>query len=219
MDDAVISCWYTIAVQGANVLTVFARIPDNNHATLWDKLCGESNSIQMVNLRRKENKKVLNELGKEANYLDLLDIQYRKNNPTLSTLKQRLFNYIDMNTIMYFPLAGSFLYKHPDHVLLRELGVSLLNEGYKVSFYPDIPYMSMPKKVSKKYLSKLNNRASKLLNTDVTIEVNLLNKDQLKDKQTSCHGYISQYRMTNLVSFNNLNRQLERNYEIIIRTF
>ena len=219
MDDAVISCWYTIAIQGANVLTVFAGVPDNNHDTLWDKLCGEPNSIKMVELRRKENNKVLNQLGKKAHYIDLLDIQYRKNNPTISTLKQRLVNYIDINTSLYFPLAGSLIYKHPDHVLLRELGINLLNEGYKVSFYPDIPYMMMPNKINQRYLSKLKKRTLKLINSDVTIELNHLNKEQLKNKQTSCHGYISQYKMTNLVSFNNLNRQLHRNYEIIIRAY
>lgn len=217
MDDAVFSCFANLVKNNSSVLSIFTKEPKPNVKTLWDRICGQPNSKEMVKTRKIENKRVLTKIGLKVNYLDYLDHQYNSNSYSINDLKRDIANYSNpKNTTYFFPLAGGIFVKHPDHILLRKTGLNLLKEGYIVKFYPDIPYMWLPADLTETKIKTLESKYSKIINHKVRIEVNRLDIGLIKRKSELALEYKSQYKMTNLVSLNNLNRQLKRDYELVL---
>lgn len=217
LDDAVFNCWCSLNQPRATVLTVFAGLPKDGTSKMWDKLCGEADSRAMVLRRRQENNNALKNTSADIRYLDFLDNQYRIKPLLLDKIVTKIIDNTPSKSIFLAPLAGSRLLKHPDHVLLREAGLLIKKSGKEVYFYPDIPYMSLPRKIKPEYLKKLSDRSSKLLGLPVVASYKQLSIDEQYAKKLAVLAYNSQYKLTNLTSFGRLSRFAKRDFEVILK--
>lgn len=216
LDDAVFSCWKTIKdSQELLIINVFAGIPKQGTATIWDRICGEKNSVKMINIRRQENELALNKTRATNIYLDFLDNQYRTKKNINKQVKKNINKYLNKKSKILFPLAISSNYRHPDHIFLRNIGLELLEENYDIVFYPDIPYMFLPKNINNKHINKLINRAQGRLNLSVDIQVLKLTQLEQQSKRIAASKYSSQYKMTNIVSLGRLAKSINSNYELL----
>ena len=155
LDDAVFSCWQFINMPGSTVMTVFAGIPPAGTTKLWDKICGQANSELMVLQRLKENKIALKQTQATIAYLDYLDKQYRDQPLKVNDLVGQIQKAATKQSTLIAPLAASKVFRHPDHILVRQAAITLKEAGYSVAFYPDIPYMHLPSKPTANYLKRL----------------------------------------------------------------
>ena len=215
LDDAVFSCWHSLSYANS-VITVFAGKPKRGTSAWWDKLCGEKDSSMMVSKRLKENDKALKYTNAKPINLNFLDAQYRKTNLSAKQIADEIISRTKENDAYIFNLAGS-AWCHKDHILTRNAGLELLNKGLQVSFYADIPYMSLPNKTLKIYLNHIKKKAAKITNRQVEISVIRLDKKSHDLKLAAVKEYKSQFKATNLTSFGRLNRYLKRDYEIEIK--
>jgi len=216
LDDAVFSCWQQIKYSKPLIINVFAGLPPTNTRKIWDIIGGEINSTNMMTKRRVENDQALANLHVDSIYLDFLDRQYRKQDISTDLILNQLKKQLPKNPIIIVPLAGSNLVRHQDHVLLRQIGILLANEGYDVQFFLDIPYMTTPRKLTNQYLERLSRDSSKLVGYKLIAQANKLTKEDIIDKKQAAKTYSSQYFITNLVSLNRLSQQLSRNYELML---
>ena len=216
LDDAVFNCWHTLNQPNVTLLTVFAGIPLAGTSGVWDKLCGEPHSDMMVKRRRAENKQALDGLGVSIQYLNFLDAQYRTIALTADNVLTEIINATSLQSVFLVPLAASSLRRHVDHVLLRKVGIMLHQLGRRVIFYPDIPYMSLPKHISDASLGRLLSQSSRVTGLNLGYRVLQLSDTQQQAKRQAMRTYTSQYNMTNLISFGGLHRATKRNYELLL---
>jgi len=216
LDDAVFSCWKTIKdSQNLLIINVFAGIPRQDTTTFWDRICGEKNSMIMVKARRHENELALDKTKATNIYLDFLDKQYRTKININNQVKKNMTQYLNKKSKILFPIALSSNYRHPDHTLLRDIGIELLDQNYNLVFYPDIPYMNLPKNINNKHIDQLINRIQDKLNLSVDIQVLKLSEEERQAKHAAALKYSSQYRMTNIVSLGRLTKLTKANYELL----
>ena len=215
-DDAVFNCFSIIQKSSTTVVTVFAGSPDKNIHTVWDRICHESNSSKMVAKREVENKNALRITKTKNINLEFLDAQYRTTKDDLDGLYREIKKIIPTGSTVYVPLAMSTLFAHPDHVLIRDIGLKLIEHDIAVFFYPDQPYMRLwsKSKLRKPKLTKLTNKFAYQLNQNLQYRVERFKKDELALKKMAMHKYQSQYFYTNLFSANGLNRILRQRYEL-----
>ncbi len=216
LDDAVFSSWHAIG-KDTTLLTVFAGKPPEGTLAWWDRLCGATDSRLMIEDRIKENEKAAGKIAGKTLYLEFLDAQYRDSPPDYSQIADEIIKQTKPTDRYLFNLASS-PWCHQDHILTRQAGVELLNRGFKVGFYADIPYMNLPGKPYAVYLKDLERKAQKLIGRPVTAVTATLSDSEHKAKLAAVRQYKSQYLVTNLTSFGRLGRYLKRRYEIEIRT-
>lgn len=90
-------------------------------------------------LRKHEEACVAKLLQYEYSFLDFLDYPLRTSpSATIGEIETHLANAISRDSIYFFP-AGI---EHPDHVLLKEIGLDLLTKGNNIIFYEDMPYVA-----------------------------------------------------------------------------
>ena len=214
-DDAVFSCWHLINQPSSEVITVFAGVPPDKTSTLWDKLCGQSDSVQMMQKRIEENKSALSATSNSYRNLDFLDHQYiSTKKDLLQEITDNVLSLASPDSHFFVPLAMGNLWSHPDHIMVREVGVLLLSRGEKVSFYADVPYMWIPSRLSKKYKERVIKKLGHFFNKDFSVQVFELNKDEQNNKLLAMKKYRSQYNMTNLVSLGTLKRKANLQREV-----
>lgn len=156
-DDATFSLGGMIASDPTNciVVTVFARIPDANVDSWWDKKCGFKNSIEAMDVRRIENKKSLECLGlSNDRIIDLqeLEKQYRPENLDRANLKAQIINVIYSSRIKNILASKSVEIFAPlntineDHSIVQDIAFELgrKNGQAAVYLYEDMPYQVMP---------------------------------------------------------------------------
>jgi hypothetical protein len=212
-DDAVFSCWHLINQPGSEVITIFAGVPPNETSTLWDKLCGESNSTQMMYERTEENKIALK--GIITKNLGYLDNQYRsKEKLDVKEIAENILSLVSPGSHFFVPQAYSKLWRHPDHVFVRKVGEYLLNQGSKVSFYVDIPYIWIPSKVTDQYKKRLTNTLHDHFDINFSTQIYDLGEDEQNAKREAMMKYRSQYKMTSIVSLGSLRRKANLEHEI-----
>lgn len=214
-DDAIFSCWHLAKQPGVEIITIFGGIPPNNISTLWDRLCGEPNSAKMMHKRLLENETVFKKLGLVNYNLDYLDIQYKPAKRDIQKIADSIVSRVSPKSHFFVPLAGSRIWQHPDHITIRKVGELLSKQGRKVSFYVDIPYMQMPSNPNKRCKNRMIKRASTLLGTKIAIDIYELNRQDQLLKQGFMLQYKSQYKMTNLASFNTLRRKANLEHEVV----
>ena len=216
LDDAVISCFASVIQPGALVITIFGGVPEPGTSKIWDIVCGESDSVAMVKKRIDENKIALDAVNTESKNLDFLDAQYRKDKQDISQIVKKIISITNPNDSFLAPLSASKLFNHADHRITRNVGLELLRQQRKVSFYPDSPYMRMPGVLNESYKNSLTSRVQKTLGIDeVELKVLEFSKDKAKLKKQTMMMYTTQYKMTNLMSLNELKHTLNRRYELL----
>lgn len=218
-DDAVLNCWQLLSESSALVLNIFSGVPPKGTHRFWDLVCGTADSHKMMQKRRRENEAAISLSGSHAQlYLDYLEAQYRQRQPAVNVnnLAADILELAPAGAVFLAPLAAGRLRRHADHVLLRRAAMQLLVQGHKVSFYPDAPYMNLPRLPRKQALKRLERRASQVLSSDVTLQINELTPEQRAAKLRAMQTYQTQYKMTNLFSFGGLRRLARREYEVVI---
>jgi LmbE family N-acetylglucosaminyl deacetylase len=139
-DDAVINCWSVLTGDGdVRVMNVFAAAPVRGSTTLWDRICGASDSSAHMQARVDEDADALGRTGRTAINLPFLDSQYRRRRPSLARLDAALAEAFPAAAAVYAP-AGLGFDPHPDHVLVRRLAVAASRKGIPVHLYADVPY-------------------------------------------------------------------------------
>lgn len=217
IDDAVFSCWHLLTQPRATVVTIFSGIPKEGTKTLWDRVCGEPNSVAMMHKRLKENSDILSGLEVHSINLDYLDRQYKPGDYSQPEMADHILTQIKDKSVFFAPIAASPLWRHPDHITVREVALELLKRGETVSFYADIPYMQMPYYPEKSYIDHLNHRSAKLLKMNTSTEIiKLAPRDQVLKRQ-AMRQFESQYTMTNLTSIGTLGRKANTKLEVTIK--
>ncbi len=207
LDDAIFSCWSIIQNKNTTVITIFAGQPTKKTRTIWDAFCGEINSYKMMQKRKIENKTIMDSLYINSIVLNYLDNQYDKNRPTINQIMNEILSFCSSDCIFYVPLAISLLYRHPDHVITRNVGLALLERNRKVIFYADQPYMLLPTSLLLNNEKLLTTKIKKDLKITGNILVNKLKTDSQQRKLDCMKKYESQFKMTNLLAFNKLSKK------------
>jgi LmbE family N-acetylglucosaminyl deacetylase len=218
-DDAVLNCWHALVNSNSTVMTVFSGIPSKGTHRFWDFVCGEADSHKMMHERRHENEiaVAISNTDRPQLYLDFLDNQYRSTSLLVNNIVKDVLEKSPKNCSFLVPLAASAIYRHPDHILVRKVGVGLYKLGRNVSFYPDSPYTTLPRRANQNSIARIKKSAEKTLGISISIELNKLSNDQQIRKRQAMRAYRTQYTATNLNSFGGLGRIARRDYEVTIK--
>lgn len=218
-DDAVLSAWHQIEQPETRVVTVFGGIPQNSKSGLWDRLAGSSRSPEIVRARQQENEAALASTAALAINLSSLDRQYQPlTTRDIESITDEIEDVSEVDTSILAPVGiGTYFRVHPDHVDTRRVGIELMNRGYDVSFYADIPYLlpvrdikSWPMKLSKK-------RIEKVLGMPVNVEPYQLTHQEQINKQQALSKFTSQMPMVNKLAFGALKNVDAYKWEVVIR--
>lgn len=217
LDDAALSCWYILSQPDALVVNVFAGLPPEHTAAWWDRLCGEKDSRLMMQKRLKENEAAisLSTTGQQV-FLPYLDAQYRTKGAQLlvKELTDRLIKEAPQQSVFYAPLAASRLFQHPDHVLVRQIGLELTKRGQRVHFYPDYPYMGLGRGAGYLSSKSLQKRAERVVGHSLQAQLNKLTASQLSNKRQALLCYKTQYLPLNIMTLGTISRIASRPYEL-----
>ena len=139
LDDVV---WAAFAVltgpAPVDVVNVFAGVPPADADAWWDRQCGIADSAAHVRTRIAEDRAAIATLGRRTINLPLLDGQYRGRRPQpLDEAREALRAQVDVASAVYGP-AG--LGGHEDHLLARDLTLSLARDGVPAWLYADYSY-------------------------------------------------------------------------------
>lgn len=145
LDDAVLGCGRWLAAHsGCTVVTVFAGTPsDPAQLTDWDARCGFVSAGQAIEVRRREDRAALAQLGATPVWLDFCDSQYAQT-PSVDAVRDALRLLLDElrpGRVLY-PL-GLF---HSDHFLVHDASRAALREcpDTRALVYEDALYRGRP---------------------------------------------------------------------------
>jgi len=99
----------------------------------------------VTSLRKEEELSVQKLTGTEVIFLDMACRSARDHDLDMGYVKDVLLKVISKDDTLFFPLS---IGKHVDHILVYELGKSLLKGGYNIFFYEDLPYMTKKRDIS-----------------------------------------------------------------------
>lgn len=215
LDDAVFSCWHALHIPNVIVITIFAGIPGNTSKTLWDRICGEPSSAKMMSRRLRENEAVFCDLQVTSYTFEYLDRQYSSKFVDVQEVAKSVLAKVSVEALYLAPLAGSLLWRHPNHIFVREVGKLLATQGNEVAFYADIPYMQMPLRSSAEYKKQMARRGSKYLGSPTEVEIIELSLEDQALKHNAMRQYRTQYKMTNLACFGALGRKANVQREVV----
>lgn len=141
LDDAVLSVGRFLAGRpDVTVLTVFAGIPDGAAATTYDEVCGFASGSQAVVERRAEDLAALGSLSALPVWADLLDGQYRAEDPDPGEVVWAVDSALPAGADTVLVPLGIV---HPDHLAVARASRSLvpgwLSAGIGVWVYSDLP--------------------------------------------------------------------------------
>ena len=138
---------------GATVCTVFAGMPSDDHPLpKWDAICGFANSRKAVLQRRREDRAALEILGAQPCWLGLLDGQYRRGSPR-ERIDSRLRRILRAREPKLVAIPAGLL--HPDHEIVHEAAVSLLehSHGCRWVLYEDAMYRTVDGALEERFAS------------------------------------------------------------------
>jgi hypothetical protein len=140
LDDAVLSCWHLLAGPGdVTVVNVFdGAPPPGTPMPWWDTVTGALDSRSRMRERREEDRAARAELGRRAAGLGLLDAQYRRADPAVAELVERLDAHVEEGGLVYAPAAIDD--SHVDHALVRDAAIELARTGRRLRLYADLPH-------------------------------------------------------------------------------
>ena len=211
-DDAAVNCYSILNDKSISIVTVFGGVPPAGSVSLWDAICGTANSRSMMKQRISENQHAFSRFNVKLTDLDFLDNQYRKTDLNDLDIADRLGHLMPENTTVYAPLALSRLFRHPDHVLVRDAAMKL-RHNRRLIFYPDMPYMR-PTAKPDITANKIANLAFDSLGIRLKPRIIRLTPEDITQKAKLIKSYTTQYFMTNLVSLGGLGRASRIGYEL-----
>jgi len=139
LDDAVLSAWSVVGDAGAaEVVNVFAGVPEDGPPPRWDRLAGAESSRAHMEARLEEDRAALALAGRSAVYLPFLDRHYRSAAPDADQLAEAIDAAVAAASLVYAP-AG--IGGHEDHVVVRDIALDLgRRSGMPVRLYAELPY-------------------------------------------------------------------------------
>ena len=136
------SCWSVLrSPEPVQVVNVFAAPPRPGFVTYYDRICGARDSADHVHRRLAEDLDALAAAGRTPVNLPFLEHQYRRpwQTPALKELDSRLAEAVPRVSALYAPAAIGFA-PHPDHAIVRRLGLAIARREIRVCLYADLPY-------------------------------------------------------------------------------
>jgi len=115
-----------------------------NPDPLYKPVLESSDVPTVTGIRKEEEARVSRIAGHRYHFYDFPDWTLRDGYSAEDSIKmveniaRRLAERAEDGAILIFPVG----LQHPDHLLIREIGVSLLEAGRTIAFYEDLPYMS-----------------------------------------------------------------------------
>jgi LmbE family N-acetylglucosaminyl deacetylase len=144
IDDAVLSLGGTISnfsvLQKEIMVHYVFSISDWVNDEILNNFTGDVMAISA--LRKKEEENVARQLGYQYQMMEFLDSPLRNGSEAeaidmiSSRIYERIANAASTNDTIFFPLGIN----HLDHVLVRNVGIEMLKDGFSVLFYEDLPY-------------------------------------------------------------------------------
>jgi LmbE family N-acetylglucosaminyl deacetylase len=140
VDDAVLSVWSVVGDAGdAEVVNVFAGVPEDGPPPRWDRLAGATSRKAHMEARLDEDLAALALAGRTAAYLPFLDRHYRSDGPPgQDEVGRAVEAVVPAASLLYAP-AG--IGAHEDHVLVRDAALDLSRRlGIPLRLYAELPY-------------------------------------------------------------------------------
>ena len=139
LDDAVLSAWSVVGGAGeAEVVNVFAGVPEDGPPPRWDRLAGAVSRRAHMEERLEEDRAALALAGRSAHYLAFLDRHYRSIAPDADRVAEAIDAAVPAAPLLYAP-AG--IGGHEDHVMVRDVALELgRRRGMAVRLYAELPY-------------------------------------------------------------------------------
>lgn len=216
LDDVVYSCWHQLD-ERAHVTTVFTGFPSDEKPSDWDVSTGFINSREAFEARKEENRVAIEPTSATTTNLDLLDVMYRSEQIDLAKVTKTLLAHVSLKNTLYFPLGFSFNFWHPDHVLIREVGKSLLSQGADIRFYADLPYSVDHKHIECWPENLPKDSISQIMGGEVYIEPVCLTAEQAAAKYSAVRKYTSQFDRNDSLSGYVLSDRRTYQWEAIVK--
>jgi LmbE family N-acetylglucosaminyl deacetylase len=148
LDDAALSTYSVLSLGEARVVSVFTAGPiKGEHLSLWDRVCGFDDSVEVARLRRAEDERALATLGIRPTNLGLRDASIRQAEGVPAPSAIQISDWIrdivadSGERTVYAPLGGGPR-PNPDHVIVRDAARLLARLGViDLVLYADQPYV------------------------------------------------------------------------------
>lgn len=149
IDDAFLSMGGTIINwinQGKDLEIIYPFTLSNwTNPLNISKIIFEKDTEKITKLRKREEKKINENLRYKYIFLDFPDRGIKPDWSDVETakmkvdVKERLLLQLNKDATIYFPIGIN----HFDHILVREIGKELIDEyNYNIHFYEDLPYIA-----------------------------------------------------------------------------
>jgi len=147
IDDAILSMGGSIsklvaAGSQVSIVNVFSISSWTHPDALYAKDHGAGDRERVTEIRKAEEMALSRQLNYRPFFLDFLDLPIRDQAMTDAVLSERIKcairDQLDFSSNIFFPLGID----HPDHCVVRNIGNELMPEGYRISFYEDLPYVA-----------------------------------------------------------------------------
>ena len=217
LDDAVLSAWHHIEQPGSHVITLFAGVPETKKTFWWDRLSGLADGRSAMLARRQENAAALKPAAVHVTNLDYLDRQYDPPKRNIAQMADDI-EAISQNAKYFLVNAGvGSLFIHPDHVTSRQVGLELYRRGRQVSFYLDLPYSAVLRRLSDWPERLPISKIEQALGAGIRLERHTLSPAEALRKQTAINAYRSQRRSLKLTSLGAMSSRILYAPEVTVR--
>jgi LmbE family N-acetylglucosaminyl deacetylase len=218
LDDAALSCWHLIEQPDSSVVTVFAGVPEPGTTTSWDRMCGEPDSVALMQSRVVENAQALSSTGTKIVNLPYLDCQYQSDARDIEDIAASVLAVTCDGVELFLPIGvGRSGKQHTDHLSVMRLAKSLMDRGRVVSFYADIPYALSLTRLSR-WPTKLSvGLIEQALGIKLELSVHELSPEQRTRKKTALKAYKTQFGLINILNLGALSRKATYRYEVTFK--
>lgn len=147
IDDAVLSLGGLIARLATSsgdlcVINIFTLSNWINPDGIFKDRFAETDTEVISNVRKAEEAESGRLLHYSTDFLDFPDLPLRDGlvsyHELYNRIKDKIKEYLGKDIRAFFPLGID----HPDHEIIAAIGYELLDEGYPVLFYEDMPYVA-----------------------------------------------------------------------------
>jgi LmbE family N-acetylglucosaminyl deacetylase len=126
-----------------NIEYIFTMSGWTNPEAISGKSYG-NDPIKISNLRKSEEAAIGRIIKYNYSFWDYLDnplrrgLQNEEQQAMIDDMQLRLMRSVNKTDLFFFPIG----LHHPDHILIRDLGIDLLRKGLNINFYEDMPYLT-----------------------------------------------------------------------------
>ena len=179
IDDAVLSLGgliqdLTMKNEKVSILYVFTISQWTNPNAISGKKY-DKDTISVTEIRKEEESAIAKRLAYDFDFMDFHDLPLRFTGNSssevamiseiINTIKKR----ITRDDQVFFPLGLD----HHDHIIIHKIGLDLIDEGYQILFYEDLPYAAMGKHDHQKNYTNLIQKDFEPISIPIDIDVKI----------------------------------------------